>query len=262
MKTVLMSGLLVALLASVVPTPASAQARERGVNARQHHQSQRFQEGWRQGDLARREARGLERAARDVRREERAFRSDGRFTPAERREVHRDLDRLSRDIRHERHDGERRFSHRGPGDRFGHGTEHRFGHHGAEHRFPRHDAHARFGKRSDHPVHGEEFARHQLRPAWSGSHDPRQFRAFNGDPRIDWIQQRQHDRIVQGIRSGELTRREAHGLIEEQRAIRAEERAYLADGVLTRAERGDLYEDLSDARRHIYNETHDAQIRR
>lgn len=212
MKTVLMSGLLVALLASVVPTPASAQARERGVKARQHHQSQRIHEGWRQGDLTRSEARGLERAARDVRREERAFRSDGRFTPAERREVHRDLDRLSRDIRRERHDG--------------------------------------------------EFTRHQPRHAWSGSHDPRQFRAFNGDPRIDRIQQRQHDHIVQGIRSGELTRREAHRLIEEQRAIRAEERAYLADGVLTRAERGDLYEDLYAAGRHIYNETHDAQIRR
>lgn len=76
------------------------------------------------------------------------------------------------------------------------------------------------------------------------------------------VNARQHDHIVQGIRSGELTRREAHRLIEEQRAIRAEERAYLADGVLTRAERGDLYEDLYAAGRHIYNETHDAQIRR
>ena len=205
----LLSSLLVAILATAVSIPASADTRERGVNQRQQHQQQRIQQGWRQGDLTRGEAHSLERQARDVRREERAFRSDGRFTPAE-----------------------------------------------------RHDAHARFDKRSDLPFHGGEFTRHPPRHAWSGSHDPRQFRAFNGDPRIDWIQQRQHDHIVQGIRSGELTRREAHRLIEEQRAIRAEERAYLADGVLTRAERADLYEDLSDARRHIYNETHDAQIRR
>lgn len=225
----LLSGLLVAILATAVSIPASADTRERGVNQRQQHQQQRILQGWRQGDLTRGEAHSLERQARDVRREERAFRSDGRFTPAERREVHRDLDLLSRDIRRERHDDERRFSHRGP--------DHRFG-------------------------LGGGFPPHQPRHAWSGSHDPRQFRAFNGDPRIDRIQQRQHDHIVQGIRSGELTRREAHRLIEEQRAIRAEERAYLVDGVLTRAERADLYEDLSDARRHIYNETHDAEIRR
>lgn len=238
MKTVLMSGLLVALLASVVPTPASAQARERGVNARQHHQSQRIHEGWRQGDLTRGEARGLERAARDVRREERAFRSDGRFTPAERREVHRDLDRLSHEIDRERHDGDRRFSHRGADQRFGHG---------AEHRFPRHDAQHPFDR---HPDHGWN-ARHQGH-GWS----------HGGGSRIDRIQQHQHERIVQGIRSGELTRHEAQRLFAEQRAIRAEERAYRSDGVLTRAERADLYRDLNAAGQHIYNETHDAEMRR
>lgn len=211
MKTA-MSGLLAAVLVAAVPALADPGQRARGINQRQHNQQQRIEQGWRQGDLTRGETRQLQHQTRDIRREEHAFRSDGRFTPAEHQHVQRDLDRLSQNIHRERHDG--------------------------------------------------EFARHQPRHAWSGSHDPRQFRAFNGDPRIDRIQQRQHDRIVQGIRSGELTRREAHRLIEEQRAIRAEERAYLADGVLTRAERADLCEDLSDARRHIYNETHDAQIRR
>lgn len=229
MKSTAMSALLTALLASLIALPAAAAERERGVNARQRFQQQRIQQGVRQGDLTRGEARHLQREKRDIRREERAFRSDGRFTATERREVHRDLDRLSRDIRRERHDGDRRFW-----DRRG---DHRFAGYRGEQRFPGY-----YGR----PHFGNEWRRAGPR----------------SEPGIDRIQQRQHDHIAQGVRSGELTRREAHQLIEEQRAIRAEERAYLADGVLTRAERTDLYEDLSDARQHIYNETHDAQTRR
>ncbi len=75
-------------------------------------------------------------------------------------------------------------------------------------------------------------------------------------------QHNQHQRIVQGVRSGELTRHEAGRLMAGQREIRAEERQYRSDGVLTREERADLYQDLYAAGRHIYNETHDAQTRR
>jgi hypothetical protein len=76
------------------------------------------------------------------------------------------------------------------------------------------------------------------------------------------MQAQQHRRIVQGVRSGELTQREARRLQGEQRMIRRQERAYLADGHLSRSERRDLYGDLRDANRHIYNQTHDAQTRR
>jgi len=229
MKSTAMSALLVALLASVIALPAAAAERERGVNARQHFQQQRIQQGVRQGDLTRGEARGLQREARDIRREERAFRSDGRFTAAERREVHRDLDRLSRDIRRERHDGDRRF--------WGRGGDHRFAGYWGEHRSPGH-----YGR----PHFGNDWRRGGAR----------------SEPGIDRMQRRQHQRIVRGIRSGELTQHEAGRLFAEQRAIRAEERAYLADGVLTPWERRDLYQDLNAASRHIYNETHDAQERR
>ncbi len=82
------------------------------------------------------------------------------------------------------------------------------------------------------------------------------------DRRVDHIQHRQRQRIVQGIRTGELTRHEARRLMTEQRAIEAEERRYLADGFLTRWERMDLMGDLNAAGRHIYNEAHDAQTRR
>lgn len=79
------------------------------------------------------------------------------------------------------------------------------------------------------------------------------------------INQRQHNqqqRMHEGFRQGELTRREARRLMAEQRAIEAEERRYLADGVLTQWERMDLVRDLNAAGRHIYNEIHDAQARR
>ncbi|MDH3287937.1 MAG: hypothetical protein OEP48_09490 [Betaproteobacteria bacterium] len=76
------------------------------------------------------------------------------------------------------------------------------------------------------------------------------------------MQAKQHRRIVPGIRSGELTQREARRLRGEQRMIRRQERAYLADGRLSRGERRDLYGDLRSANRPIYNQTHDAQTRR
>ena len=75
------------------------------------------------------------------------------------------------------------------------------------------------------------------------------------------MQAQQQRQIARGIRSGELTPREARRLQAEQRMIRRQERAYLADGRLSRWERQDLYGDLRDANRHIYNQTHDGQSR-
>ena len=59
------------------------------------------------------------------------------------------------------------------------------------------------------------------------------------------------------MRNGSLTRPEAQRLYAEQHAIAAQERAYRADGVLTGDERRDLYAELRDANRHIYNQSHD-----
>ncbi|CAG0929027.1 MAG: hypothetical protein EFKGCFLK_01532 [Rhodocyclaceae bacterium] len=81
------------------------------------------------------------------------------------------------------------------------------------------------------------------------------------DPGVNARQHHQQQRIGQGVRSGELTRGEAHRLAREQRHIRQEERLYKSDGVLTRAERADLQHDLNRSSRHIYNEKHDAELR-
>ena len=240
MKTA-MSSILVAVLATLaIPVSASTPGHDRGIGQRQASQQQRIQQGWRQGDLTRGEARGLQQQSRDIRQEVHAARSDGRFTPAERHQMQRDLDRQSRDIHRERHDGDRRFGH----------EERRFGR--DEHRFGHDERHAGFDRR---PYYGGREPGNGNRYGWNAPG-----RAF--DPRVDRVQRQEHDRIVQGIRSGELTRSEAERLMTEQRRIQAEERRYRVDGVLTRAERSDLYEDLNAASRHIYNETHDADTRR
>jgi hypothetical protein len=81
------------------------------------------------------------------------------------------------------------------------------------------------------------------------------------DPGVNARQHNQHDRIVQGVRSGSLTKDEAKGLRDEKRSIRQEERQYKSDGALTRDERKDLHQDLNAASRNVYNEKHDAEVR-
>lgn len=81
------------------------------------------------------------------------------------------------------------------------------------------------------------------------------------DPAVNARQHAQHDRIRQGVGSGELTRRETGKLASEQRDIRQIEREYKSDGTLTGAERRDLHQEQNQASRHIYQQKHDVQDR-
>ena len=81
------------------------------------------------------------------------------------------------------------------------------------------------------------------------------------DPGVNHRQHHQVERIRQGVRSGELTRSEVQGLNEQRREIRQQERAYKADGQLTKAERKDLHQDMNALSKDIYNEKHDAEKR-
>lgn len=81
------------------------------------------------------------------------------------------------------------------------------------------------------------------------------------DPGVNQRQHHQQQRIQQGVQSGELTRGETRRLETEQRGIRQEERAYKADGQLTRTEREDLHRDQNHASRDIYRQKHDVQDR-
>jgi hypothetical protein len=79
---------------------------------------------------------------------------------------------------------------------------------------------------------------------------------------IDVREQRQRARIHEGLRSGELSGREAARLRAEQAALRAEERRYrTTGGGLSAWERRDLQRDLNRSSRRIHRQKHDGQGR-
>lgn len=82
--------------------------------------------------------------------------------------------------------------------------------------------------------------------------------AFAGtnDPRIDRRQEKQEQRIEQGVQSGALTPKEAGRLEAQQARIAQEEARMKADGNLTRAERAKLTHDQNRASKAIYRKKH------
>lgn len=74
-------------------------------------------------------------------------------------------------------------------------------------------------------------------------------------------QDKQLDRILAGYYEKRINQREFRKLMDQQRDIRKMERAYLSDGLLTRAEYQKLNAALDNASRNIFREGHDAQGR-
>ena len=236
MKTAL-SGLLVAMLATSVPALAQTSTRTFGGNHRQAVSTQaQAQTGTRYSGGNNWQHRQLAQAPSGTRDSGVNFRDHLRQGTQQGwhsgEQSH--FQGQARDSHRERHDGDHReFGHDG---RFQHGHAYAWGH-------------------TDRPWG------HQFQNNWRNGHRyGNQVRGW--DPSVDRREDRQHDRIAQGIRSGELTRNEAQRLMAEQRMIRQEERLYKSDGVVTPWERRDLQRDLDVASQHIYNETHDGQVRR
>lgn len=69
----------------------------------------------------------------------------------------------------------------------------------------------------------------------------------------------QQERIEQGVKSGELTRRETLRLEKEEARIRTDEDLAKADGKITAEERERLNKELDKASHNIYEEKHDAE---
>jgi len=77
---------------------------------------------------------------------------------------------------------------------------------------------------------------------------------------INKRQENQQDRIAQGIKSGELTAREASQLERQEFRINREERRFRQSGDgLTSKERAKLERDLNRESRNIYKQKHDKQ---
>ncbi len=80
-------------------------------------------------------------------------------------------------------------------------------------------------------------------------------------PVINHREHRQERRINQGVRSGELTRNEAHHLRNDERKIGRNERMAKADGRVSRAERRNLRHEENRTSRAIYRDKHNDRVR-
>lgn len=86
------------------------------------------------------------------------------------------------------------------------------------------------------------------------------------DPYHGNVNARQHEqakRIREGVRSGQLTHREARGFRDRERVIRAQERRdrFFHGGHLTHHERIRLNREQNHASKSIHHQKHDAQHR-
>jgi hypothetical protein len=81
-------------------------------------------------------------------------------------------------------------------------------------------------------------------------------------PRVDAREKVQKERIKEGVKSGELTRREARRLAAEQKKIRVDEAKAKSDGKVTARERAKLNKQLNKASRDIARQKHDRQKRK
>ena len=86
--------------------------------------------------------------------------------------------------------------------------------------------------------------------------------AQSATPRVTGRQVNQQQRIKEGVKSGELTKREAARLEAQQAKIQHDKRKAKADGVVTPAERARLQREQNRASRTIYRQKHDAQTRK
>ncbi|MBF0566179.1 MAG: hypothetical protein HQK89_13165 [Nitrospirae bacterium] len=82
------------------------------------------------------------------------------------------------------------------------------------------------------------------------------------DPVVHARERNQQRRIAQGVRSGQLTPKEAAHLEGRQAKIRRDERRMKADGNLTRGERRKLNRELNRSSRKIYNKKHNNRVAR
>jgi hypothetical protein len=78
-------------------------------------------------------------------------------------------------------------------------------------------------------------------------------------PRVDRREARQQKRIEKGVKSGELTPREAGRLEAREAKIQNDEARAKADGKVTKVERKKLNRELNRTSRAIYRQKHDAQ---
>ena len=103
MKLNIIGGLLIAAMA--VTSAATAQTQTPVINARQHNQERRINQGVRSGELTHHEARKLRNDERNIRADKRMARANGHVSRGERRYIRHQENRTSRAIYRDKHNG-------------------------------------------------------------------------------------------------------------------------------------------------------------
>jgi hypothetical protein len=93
----------------VLGVSAVSMAGPRGINKREYNEQRRINQGIRNGELTRHEAGRLEAGLARIRIDERFARRDGEITCRERARLNRELNRESRAIYRQKHDGQDRL---------------------------------------------------------------------------------------------------------------------------------------------------------
>jgi hypothetical protein len=87
------------------------------------------------------------------------------------------------------------------------------------------------------------------------------FAAMADTPVLDQREANQRERIMQGAKSGELTRPEAHRLARGEKRLNRHEAIAKADGVVSSGERKQLRHEARRMNKRIYRQKHDRQDR-
>lgn len=107
MKIKILGSLLVAVLA--LTSLAEAQTKTLVINIRERNQTHRINSGVKHGQLTHVEAHHLRHAEHRLAMEKRIAKADGHVSHAERKHLRHEENRLSRNIRHDKHNGLKRY---------------------------------------------------------------------------------------------------------------------------------------------------------
>ena len=102
-------GLILGLgVGAIAPVSSSGAIRQLSINRMEHRERVRIHQGIRSGELTRAEAGRLEVEQAKIRVDQRRARADGILTPKERKQLHKERHKASKEIYHQKHDKQHR----------------------------------------------------------------------------------------------------------------------------------------------------------
>ena len=258
-KPMLLSLLACAMFAGIGMNLAIAQGTNTpGIDRAQEEISARIQQGITAGRITHQEADLLSQRERSIRMRENAIKSDGNADPRERGQLRNDLDALRADVENMINNPSRAANNTPGIDRAQEEISARIQQGVASGRITRQEADMLFHRARNIQIH-------ESRVKADGMADPREREQLRNDlaglradveriinnprtetstPAIDNGEYQVRARIEQGLQDGDITRRQARRFNLRARDIERHEANYKADGIVTRAERRSLRNEI------------------